>query len=149
MHWPRLFALASMISPMISKICADQPRITVWLLSSTRDRPLRSSSSLSCRPVLMMPIRVATMKMPPSVTVSIATTNGTLPTSPPMVPGSSVRSRLRHISSGRSKAWVMACSRRVPEIATSSDTMKMKSSEMTNRPTISATVPRDMKLSKA
>ena len=144
MRWFRLLALACTISEMIVKICGDQPRITVWSFSRTREWPLRSSSSLPCRPALMMPINVATMKMPPRVTVSIASTNMTLPESPPIVPGSRVRSKLRQTISGKSNAWVIGFSRSVPDSTTAKDTARMNSSDRKNRPTISAIVPLDM-----
>ena len=54
-------------------------------------------------PVVMMPMRVLTMKMPPSVTMSIASRNPTVPSSPPIVPGSSVRRRLKRQSVGKSE----------------------------------------------
>ena len=95
-------------------------------------------------PVLMMPISVATMKMPPRVTRSMANTNATLPVSPPIVPGSSVRSRLRQNSSAKSRPSVSALSRSVPDTSTRIVTATMISSDRTKRPTMSATVPRDM-----
>jgi hypothetical protein len=59
-----------------------------------RERPLRSSSILPSMPLVKMPIKVLTMKMPPKVTASIIKRKGQLPESPPMVPASKVRIRL-------------------------------------------------------
>ena len=129
---------------MMSKTCGDQPRMTVWLSSSTIDRPWRSSSILPVMPVLMTPMSVATTKMPPRVTVSIASTNMTLPESPPIVPGSSVRSRLSQRIWMKSMPSVVELSRSVPVIQTTADTVTMTSSDRTNRPRISAIVPRAM-----
>ena len=57
-------ALATTSSEMMSKIDGDQLRMIVWSFSSTRERPLRSSSSLPSMPALSTPISAETMKMP-------------------------------------------------------------------------------------
>ena len=69
--------------------------------------------------------------------------------SPPIVPGSSVRSRLRQTSSGDRGHSVAALSRSAPESAMTNETTTMTSTESTNSPPIRAIVPRDMKLSNA
>ena len=129
-------------SEMTAKICWLQPRITTWSRSRTRERPLRSSASLSWRPVFRMPMSVLMMKMPPNVTASMPTTNPTLPSSPPMVPGSSVRSIDIQRSVGRSR------SSSPPMTTSTSTTPTMISSEIANSPAMSATVPRSMNRSK-
>ena len=83
-------ALAMTSSEMMSKIDGDQLRMMVWSFSSTRERPLRNSSSLLSMPARSTPIRAETTKMPPSVTTSM-TRRKAQPVSPPMVPVSSVR----------------------------------------------------------
>ena len=72
----------------------------MWSFSRTRERPLRSSSTLLSNAPEMMPIRLATMMRPPIVMISMKMRNAH-PVSPPMVPGSSVRIRLpQSVSSG-------------------------------------------------
>ena len=106
MRWFLRLALASTSSLMTGKICGDQPRMTVWSLSMTCECPLRSSSSLVDRPELMMPISVATRKMPPTVAPSMPKTKTTVPASPPIVPGSSVRNIVSQSSSMKSMPCV-------------------------------------------
>ena len=79
-------------------MCSDQLRITMWPVSTTRERPLSSSSSLLSMLLVSTPIKVLMMKMPPRVTASMAKRKFQ-PVSPPIVPGSSVRMRLAHIAS--------------------------------------------------
>ncbi|WP_261987345.1 hypothetical protein [Actinomadura sp. HBU206391] len=93
--------LASTNSAITVNTCSDQPSTTVWSRSMIRDRPLRSSEILPSKPVVSTPINALTMKIPPMVAVSMRARNGAVPTSPPMVPGSSVRSRLRHSRPGQ------------------------------------------------
>ena len=64
---------------LIEKTSGDQPRITVWPLSTTNERPLRSSSSLSSMPVKMTPIRVLKTRIPPAVIASMEIRKGQLP----------------------------------------------------------------------
>ncbi|MFC6936519.1 hypothetical protein ACFQHO_43830 [Actinomadura yumaensis] len=87
--------LASASSAITVKTWSDQPSTTVWSRSTIRDRPLRSSAILPSRPVVSTPMSELTMKMPPTVAASIRARNGPDPSSPPIVPGSRVRSRLR------------------------------------------------------
>ena len=87
-------SLATVSSLMIVKIDSDQPRITVWSFSSTIERPRRSSPSLESMPLAITPIRALTMNRPPRVSASRVSRNRQLPSSPPIVPGSSVCSRL-------------------------------------------------------
>ncbi len=44
----------------------------MWSLSRTRERPLRSSSTLLSKALVSTPIRLAMMKMPPRVTTSMS-----------------------------------------------------------------------------
>ncbi len=87
----RWFSLAVASSETMVKTRGDQPRIRVWFFSSTRERPLRSSSIFSSITPERAPIRVLITKMPPKVTASIEKRNDQLPVSPPMVPASRVR----------------------------------------------------------
>ena len=79
---------------MIVKIDSDQPRITVWSFSSTIERPRRRSASLESMPLAITPISALTMNSPPRVSTSRVSRNRQVPSSPPMVPGSRVCSRL-------------------------------------------------------
>ena len=86
-------SLAMTSSWMIGKTLLLQPRMSVWSVSSTRERPLRSSSTLASNAPETMPMRLATMMRPPTVTTSIRMRKSQ-PSSAPMVPGSRVRMRL-------------------------------------------------------
>jgi|GEM_PF-6745086 len=68
----RWLACALTSSETIVKTCSDQPRITMWPRSMTRERPLRSSSILLRKPEESTPTRVLTMKMPPREAASIS-----------------------------------------------------------------------------
>ncbi|MGY5080932.1 hypothetical protein ACWIGX_28215 [Streptomyces nigrescens] len=81
---------------MTVKTCSDQPSTIVCPRSISRDLPLRSSWIRASRPVVSTPMSELTMKIPPMVTSSMNARNGGRPVSPPIVPGSSVRSRLIH-----------------------------------------------------
>lgn len=116
----------------------------MWFVSTTRERPLRSSLSLPSRPVLITPMSALMTKIPPNVTASIPRRNPAEPVSPPIVPASRVRMRLAQSRSGR----VIPSPVR-PIIVMISEIAKMPIAETTNRPAISAIVPRAMKLSKA
>ena len=112
--------------------------MTVWSDSITRERPLRSSSSLSSMPLFSTPMSVLTMKMPPSVTTSIATRKPT-PASPPMVPASSVRIRLSHMASPRPSAG--SSGGRIWPTVKIRPATKIISAEIIASPRIKATVP--------
>ena len=62
---PRL-RLASTSSETTVKTWSDQPTITVWSLSATGERPLRSWSIFWLRPLVSRPTSALTTKMPPS-----------------------------------------------------------------------------------
>ena len=81
--------LASISSVRIGKTCSDQPRMTVCSFSTTRERPLRSSSICASRPALSTPINVDITKMPISVTNNVTMRKGQL-VSPAMLPASKV-----------------------------------------------------------
>jgi hypothetical protein len=83
---------------MMENTWEDHPRMSVWPLSTTNDRPFRSSPSFASNPLVRMPISMLTTKMPAIVTASMASRKTHDPLSPPMVPGSSVRSRPIHAS---------------------------------------------------
>ncbi len=123
---------------MMSKIEGDQLRMIVWSLSRTRERPLRSSSSLLSTPALSTPISAETTKMPPSVTTSMTMRNAQ-PASPPIVPESSVRiSDSQNAStndSGEPPSGV------IPVTARKAPAMMMISSERTASQPISAIGP--------
>ncbi len=90
------FSFAVTSSDTIVKISWDQPRMTVWPNSTTRERPLRIWASRPSRPVLMTPIRALMTKIPRSVTASMPSRKPNGAESPPIVPGSRVRMRLFH-----------------------------------------------------
>ena len=139
-------ALATASSEMMSKIDGDQLRMIVWSFSSTRERPLRNSSSLLSTPALSTPISAETMKMPPSVTISMTMRNAQ-PTSPPIVPASRVRiSDSQNASmndNGEPPSGV------IPVTARSAPAMMMISSETTASQPISAIGPAAMDLSNS
>ena len=147
MCWRRLLALASMSSSTIVKIDWLQPRMTVWPSSMTRERPLRSSSRRPSIPVEMMPMRIATMKMPPIVISSIASRKPGRPVSPPIVPESRVRSRLIHAMSRKPRSFRSIAPLISPRMVSTNETPRMSSAETTNSPRIRATVPRAMNAS--
>ena len=71
-----------------------------------------------------------------------------VPESPPIVPGSSVRSRLIQVSSMKSTpAVASSCS--PPSTVTTRAMPTISAADATNRPMTSAPVPRAMKLSNA
>ena len=142
MHARGRLAFAWTSSEMTVKICCDQPRITVWPASMTRERPLRSSSSFPSMPLLMTPIRALMTKMPPKVTASIPARKSSGPWSPPMVPESRVRRSAIQSRSPRPYSPPVAR-------ATTIETMTMTAADASARPPMSAIVPRAMKLSKA
>ena len=86
---------------------------------------------------------VLMMKMPPRVMTNIESRKPAVPSSPPIVPGSSVRSRPKRSSVGKSRS-----SRAMPVNQTTAATATMRSAEMTNSPTMRAIVPRPMNSSK-
>ncbi len=90
----RSFAFATASSERIVKIVSAHPRISVWPLSTTKERPLRSSWSFVSSPDAITPINALTISTPPSVTRSITSRNGQPPPSPAIVPASSVCRRL-------------------------------------------------------
>ncbi len=89
-----------------------------------------------------MPIRALMTKMPPNVTISIPRTKPALPSSPPIVPGSSVRSSAIQRSRGMSRPSSPRMTART------STTPTMISTETTKSPAMSAIVPRSMNRSK-
>ena len=139
-------ALATASSEMMSKIDGDQLRMIVWSFSRTRERPLRNSSSLLSTPALSTPISAETMKMPPSVTISMTMRNAQ-PTSPPIVPESRVRiSDSQNASmndNGEPPSGV------IPVTARSAPAMMMISSETTASQPMSAIGPAAMVLSNS
>ena len=135
-------------SVTIAKTCGDQPRITVWSLSTTCERPLRSSSSLPSMPLVSTPISVLTTKMPPRVTASIESRNGQLPVSPPMVPASSVR--MSDIQATSTKPTGRPSAGGAHRAAHTGNAMTtMSAAEATASQPMSAGVPRERVLSKA
>ena len=72
--------------------------MTVWFSSRRRECPFRRSSSLASMAEDKIPIKVLITNTPPMVTMSMAIRNPQ-PASPPMVPASSVRIRLRQNAS--------------------------------------------------
>ena len=98
----------------------------------------------SCNPLFMMPMSVLMMKIPPRVMTNIASRKPAVPSSPPIVPGSSVRRRPNRRSVGKSRSWSLA----IPVSQTIRATATMSSAEMTNSPTMRAIVPRPMNSSK-
>ena len=96
MHDRRSLSLAATSSVTVVKTWSDHPSSTVCPLSTTRERPLRSSASRASRPELSTPTRPATMKMPPMVTRNIRVRKSPLNSSPATAPGSSARIRLIH-----------------------------------------------------
>ena len=116
--------------------------MTVWPDSITRERPLRSSSSLPWMPVLMMPIRALMTKMPPSVTASIADEE----------PERALVAAHRPRVQGPQQAVPEQVLILVPAHARGRDEMAMTTTTerptTANSPRIRAIVPRAMKLSK-
>lgn len=85
-----------------------------------------------------MPIRVLITKMPPNVTASIPSRNVASPSSPPIVPGSSVRSSDIHSSCGTDLSPAAPVTTRTATLPTTIST------EITASPAISAIVPSSM-----
>ena len=89
----RWFALASTSSERIVKICGDQPRMTVWPCSMTRERPLRSSSELRLDAARQDADQDGDDEDAAQRDREHRQQETERPVSPPIVPGSSVRSR--------------------------------------------------------
>lgn len=118
----------------------------MWPDSMTRLRPLRNCAILSSKAPETMPIRLATMIRPPTVTTNISSRKPH-PASAPIVPGSRVRIRLPHTTSQKSPS--SASSGNAFSTITSTATAKTKPTvARASRPMI-ATGPRDITLSKA
>ena len=90
----------------------------------------------------MMPMSALMMKMPNRVTASIPSRKPNEPSSPPIVPGSSVRIRLFQSRSDSGSSLRK-------KIATKIVTMITPIAATTKSPRMRAMVPRAMKLSKA
>ena len=141
--FPSVFASES--SDRMSTIDGDQLRITVWPVSSTRERPLRSSAIFASSPLESTPIKAENTKMPAMVTTSITMRYGQ-PLSSPTVPLSSVR------ISDSQPVSMKSCGRCSPSGAMPTITMNRLAATMIASDTaashpISATVPADMLLS--
>ena len=126
------------------KICSDHPRITTWSVSTTRERPLRSSSSRFSRPVVRTPMRALTRKMPPMVTRNM-TSRKPHPASPPMVPASRVRMRLSQAPS--TNPGGVSPSGAMPKREMASAPPRMTTREARPSPSRRAPEPRAMRLS--
>jgi hypothetical protein len=126
------------------KICSDQPKMMVWLVSITRERPFCSSSSLPSTPLVKTPIRVLITKTPPMVTRNM-TMRKPQPTSPPIVPAS----RVRIIERQKASQKLMGSSPvgAIPVRVTTMAARLITISDKTPNQVIRATVPRENWLS--
>jgi hypothetical protein len=140
------FAIAS--SPRIVITASDQPRISVWSVSSTRERPRRSSISRVSSAVEITPMSALTTNSPATVSSSIHSRNRHEPESPATVPGSSACMRLLKScwrTPGRSPSVAGAS----PVASTTTEKTTMRTSVATASQPTSADAPRDMLLSNA
>ena len=138
------FSLAITSSVTMAKTCSDQPRMTVWFSSTTKERPLRSSWMRSSMPLLRMPISKLTTKMPTRVMKSIGRRKPQ-PWSPPMVPGSRVRIRLAQAASMKFNG--PSSGGPSPRTVITMATMRMINKVATKSMPIMAGVPLDIRLS--
>ena len=142
------FSFAMISSPMIENTLSDQPRMSVWPVSITFERPLRSSSSRDSRPDVIVPMRMDTMKMPAIVTTSMGK-RSPQPSSPERLPASSVRIRLCQAPSVKSR-WLFGSdgSTPMPSANSTMAVMITTAAETSASHPISAMGPRESVFSK-
>ena len=122
----------------------DQPRMTVWPVSTTCERPRRRSLSRPSRPLASTPISALTMKMPPRVMAN-PTSRNDHPVSPATVPVSTVRMVTCQSASAKLSSSPPAGLRRAStriKVPT-----RIKRNVTANKAPTRAIVPRDMKVS--